>query len=385
MRSPFRALLLASLALLFLSACEDPSNVGISLVDEQAGEPEIVSVSPTPFENEPLRDVTGNSPGTHRTLAGEVIDPVLGTLTAIGYLDFQAPTSPSDAFTTGPVTSVRLLMTRDYTYGDTTATVSLILSGMEENWESLGARADTVLTAGALVHTFSVSAQDTLITVPLPASWVSEKEGLLRSTTFTDDFHGFQLAWESGEAVLGFSPGTSSMEVVSGSDTLYFAITKTLSTLTRANAPQLPEGRVLLQDGFGPGINLNFDFKAAAVSDNALNRVIIRLPTDTETLRQQSPEHFYRPPIGLVGLFGITTEENTLAVVEGRLDEDGVLSFEGSALRNVFQQMMLDNNTFERFQIWVPIEDNTINPLLFYGPGTGAPQPEAVLTITPVN
>ena len=63
-RTRFLLPLLAGL--LALTACDDPSNVGIELVEEGGGEPVVRVLTPSVIEEEPINDITGAVPRGRR-------------------------------------------------------------------------------------------------------------------------------------------------------------------------------------------------------------------------------------------------------------------------------------------------------------------------------
>ena len=99
---------------------------------------------------------------------------------------------------------VRLRLAPTYVYGDTTSVLTYELRRMSADWSFPGASPDTTLSVGDQIFSFSFNASDTLVDVVLPSAWVAENDALLRGTTFASDFHGFQIAPVSGNAVVGF-------------------------------------------------------------------------------------------------------------------------------------------------------------------------------------
>ena len=189
------ALLLASLS---VAACEDPSNVGVGLVGEGGGEPVVERVELAEFEDVEGTDVTG---GTQLVLAGRVNDPLLGTLSATGHLDFDAVGGADVAgFRDTTLASATLQLVPNYAYGDTTTEVTLQLSSVPDEFNAAGATADTTLPAGEPIATFRFAPTDTLVSVPLPEAWIAANDTTLRSTRATSIFHGFQIAPAPGSA-----------------------------------------------------------------------------------------------------------------------------------------------------------------------------------------
>ena len=357
--------------------------MGLGLVDQQGGDPVVVTVPPSLLINTPVPDVTGNNPGPQRILAGQVADPLLGAISAVGYIDFQTPATISDAFRSGPVEEATLILARDYRFGDTTSTVMLTLHDMVEEWDPTNARADTVLSFGTpVLLTATLDPDRPTATLALPPSWITAQDATLRAETFSTDFHGFALAPVSGNDVLGFSPVSTLLRVVSNGDTTFFPVSKTLTALSRSDDLQLPPGRILLQDGSGPGIEISFDFEQEGLALSALNRAVLRFTADTLFLAQEAPPHVVRPLVRRFTLAGVTASGLRLAIQEADLAADGSLTFSSQSLNNVVQSMLLKEDIFTRFQLSVPPGENTLNPILFHAnPGDSDP-PRAVLTIT---
>jgi len=369
--------------LLALSACDSPSNVGINLV-EQGGEPSIVRLIPGTFRNEPLQDVTGNGQVVQRPMTGRVDDPALGTITAMGDVDFVTPIGVTDAFRSGTVTSVTLSLVPIYSYGDTLSTITVALNEFPEEWESVGARADTVIqTVPGSITEFTFTPQDTLVTVELPQSWIADNDSTLRSTLFNTSFHGFQFDPSSGNAVVAFSPSQTLLNVVSSGDTTAYTLSKTLTGITRGALTQDFPDRIVLQDGAGPGIEVQFDF-ASVLKDQAVNNIQFRFQADSLTLAEDTPPNFVRPQLREIALFGVTEDQQAVEIDSAVRTKDGVYVFDTNNLIDVIQNMLLNNSVFTRFRLGVPPQRNSVNPVLLYGADSPM-HPEAVITVTSLS
>lgn len=373
----FSAILACGGLLLMLSACADPSTVGADLVGS-GGDPVAVEDTLT-FEQETIKSETGNA---RLMLAGATDDPLLGTITATGYLDFAASNSVGSDFRDNPVRTVFLELAPDTVYGDVTEPVTLRLRDMPEEWEAAGATADTSLEAGTAVTEFSFSPSDTLVTVELPSSWVQANEEALQDTAFAERFHGFQLEARSGNAVVGFDYLDTRLRAVSeaGGDTASFNTAKNLTTIRRSGELDLPSGRFLVQDGTGLVVRLAPDLSTLP-SDASLNRTTLRLETDEETL-EQTPD-FVRPRLEALRLYGLPGDGgNPVALFDLERDEDGAFVSSASNeefLRRLMQDELLNNSQFEAFRLTpVPRSQqnqtgggglliNTLNAALLYG------------------
>ena len=370
--------MLGGVLLLGLAACGDASsNVGLGLVDE-GNEPVVRELTPTLFEQTPFNDVTGAVP---RVLAGKVNDPLAGAITTTGYVDFTSSFDSTDA---SPFTSVTLRLTRDYIYGDTTAMVTLNLHDITEDWESLGRKADTTLSVGGLVTTFSLAPDDSLVSVPLPESWIVDNDTTLRSpSAFATDFHGFALEAVTSEAVVGFDFDRSDLRLITEADTFDFDLTRTITGITRENEPILPEGVLLIQDGIGPSVKVNFDLDA--FTERPLHGAIVRFFADTAAV-QAAPPNFVRPfpeTLQLVQIIDPDPAVPAIFIAEVTLSDEGDYRFSGPNLGGFFQDTLFGLETFEHLELRTPILDNTINFMLLHDAASGEKAPEALLTISP--
>jgi len=363
-------------ALLPLTACDDPaSDVGIGLV-EAGAEPVVRTLAASTFEEMIFADITG---GTERMLSGRVNDPLIGTIDAIGYLDFA---SMFDVADTSPITSVTLNLTRNYVYGDTTMPVTLDVYDLADEWNALGAPADTSLTLGEQVTSITFMPLDTLVSIPLPSEWIEANETTLRSSTFSESFHGLALQSMTAEAVAGFAVSQSSFRVITEQDTFSFSISKSLSGLQRTGEPSLPEGRILLQDGAGPIVKLNFDFDG--LEEAPLNGAIVRLFADTLSVLE-TPPNFVRPRVETLQLVRIDSDEQAFLIAEATLSDGGDYRFSDLALRNILQQVFFGETLFEHLELRVPFSASTLNVMLLYDAASGDTAPEALLTISPTD
>lgn len=383
---PFRRWILLPLLLLGLAACEDATNVGIELVDVQGGQPVVGAVPPT-LADETIDDFTGNA---ERLLAGQVEDPLLGTIATTGYIDFSASLTITDSFRSGQVVAASLTFIRDaYLYGDTTATVTLALRDMPSEWSSSLAPSDTVFPAGAVVHTFSFPVTADTVRVDLPAAWVTANDATLRSEDFANLFHGFQLEAVSGNAVVGFAQVETRLEAVAGADTALFTPLRTVTGIARRTAAALPPDRLLVQDGLGSALHLTLNLSADSLANSALNRVVLRLPVDTLSLADnQAPLHFIRPRPARLDLFGIQEDGEDVLLSFASVDNTGQLVFDTRTARSwlsALQQSITGTPPFIRYRIAAPNAENSITPLLLFQTATGSQPPIALLTYTPAN
>ena len=378
-------LALLLLGVLFWSACEESSTVGVDLIGEQ-NEPTTEIIPISEFSVVPFEDDTS---GLTRLLAGTVEDPLLGTQAATSYLDLSGSFQAEDS----TINRIELHLAPNYTYGDTTAQVALALVDILEEWDDADAPADTTLpTADTPVTEATFLPTDTLVRVPLPASWITEYSPLFLDGTFGAEHHGFALHAAAPEsaapgAIVGFDTENSFMWVITPTDTVEYGISQTLSSLRREGEPMLATDQALLQDGLGPTVR--FDLDPSTLRDAALNGAVLRFHTDVETL-QDAPPDFTRPVIERVQLFVIDVEEDTgeeigLLVADGTVDEGGLLTFSSSSLRQVFQRTFFGEDLYEAFELRVAPAVNTINPLILYTPDAPERAPHVRFTLTPVE
>jgi len=376
-----------------VASCTDaPTDLGLDLVDVQAGEPKTITVESSVFDLSDVADVTGGyvgvdlttglvSQGASRVLSGETDDPSLGQLEATGSFDFIPLTGVTDEFRTGTVTAVRLTLVRDYVYGDTLGPVTLGLAQIQDAWNGAGARADTVITAGAEIMEFSFSPLDTTVVVDLPASWMSANDALLRSETLADDFYGFQISPVAGNAVVGFDREASEMRVFVQADSLVLGLDEGATHVVRSAVPT-PSEFLLLQDGIDvAAVEMNLD--RADFTDSAVHSAALRVDIGSPELI--TPQGFVRPFLSTLDLIAVTgAEESRVLLATADVDENGQFTFTGSDLRVAMQNTAKGIGDFVRFELAAPQEDNTLDPIFFKrNSANGAPR--LILTITEIN
>ncbi len=265
-----RAYALAFAGLALLSACQDSSQVGLGLIDDDVPTPGVRVLGATAVDTVAYDLVTSgfadlSSPSQTRVLVGNVRDALYGDAQATAYLDAIVPSQalPS-GFADRPVTSVRLELRRDYAYGDTTAAFPVELRQVTATWAPTGLPADTTLATGSLLTTATVRGADSLAVFDLPQSWLDANVGLFTRSTFSSDFEGFELRAPTvtGDgAVFGFNvaridantAAKSFLRVATARDTVRFRISEVFSRLTPGMPGMAPPGRLLLRAGSGTG------------------------------------------------------------------------------------------------------------------------------------
>jgi hypothetical protein len=372
--------------LLLLPACDDPSQIGIDLVDAQAGDTEVVTLPPSQLEFTGAADITGgtNTSSAFRSLFGKVSDPVAGDFAMEGYMDFVGSANVSSAFSASPISFADLELNLDYVYGDTTAEISVDIYDIEEAWSSSDARADAFLVARSLVTSASLEPTEGLIRIPLPEAWIASKDAVLRSGTFVDDFHGLAFKVSQGNTVLGVHFSGSSIRASSvPGDTVNFSMSKTLSASSFLNGSQNPAYHTL-RDGAAETLSLKFPIEDQQFGSASIHRVIIRL--NTEDVSDLYPSGFKRSGITRVGIRAVATDNETRLNV-GTMDilEDGIVTFDSATLSNVVQSANLGNSGLDHFEIYFPAELSTVEMLAFKKGLPATFGPRAVITYTSLN
>lgn len=373
---------------LTLTACEDPSNVGLGLVGEQGGRPATSEAAVTNLgPDDPERPA--NMP--NRVLTGRVDDPLVGTVSSNGYLDFT-PVSSSE-FRAGTVQSAELRLSPTYVYGDTTAEITFALRSVSAEWEDEDLPFDTSFAVGDIILEFTYNPTDTVVVVPMPSDWVSENDALLRSEDFVDDFHGFRLDHIAGNAVVGFGPSSTSLFASTEDDSASFPPAKAYSALAKESTAATDD-RLILQAGVGPEARFNLELSDEAES-SAINRAAITFRADT----MLTPEpNVHRPIMRTVDLYGITTEGGSVLLARSTLDDSGRFIFDSDLLAREIQASLLGTREYDHFALRTPTPATTPNDLselallpasisivAIYDATAGELAPSAHLTLTPID
>jgi hypothetical protein len=403
---PTRSALAVALALAFplvLTACQDPSGVGLGLVGEEGGTPGSAVVAAASVSlGEAGEAATGGfgNPGATvlpqaHVLVGRVEDPLAGGAEATAYLDVRPPSTVPSGFRERTILTATLRLARTYLYGDTTSTLRLALAEVADNWSPVGAPADTGFVTGPVLTTLDVVASDTLVEIALPASWVTAREALLRSDSAASAFDGFQLRLDGPAplpgAVLGFRTSEddevrSALRVTTSQDTVDYPVVEVFTALTRTAAAAPPPDRLLLRGGLNEAVALRFDVSgldSLAVAGAALR--VSADPTLTET------PGFRRPLPDELALFGVRDDSSRAFLDRAPRDEDtNTYSFTSRSLTDAVQRAALGAPPFIRFEVGAPNSPLTLDVLpLVLGPPPGAPsderRPRLVVTGVPTG
>jgi hypothetical protein len=380
--------LYAKFAFVLLAAtlgCDDPTGVGVELIDIRSGAPQVEQLYPAFQTNHVVYDVTGNA---RRALLGSVEDPLVGGTRAAAALDFAIPSTlvPSADFQQGPVEYAELQLVPDYIYGDTTSTIDVSLSEIFETWTATGNSSSASIPSGPQITTATLRAADTLLVIPLPESWYKDPvtEVNLRSQDFVTLFQGFLVEPLNNGVVFGIDFDESSMLVVSGGDTLNFLLSRNLSLVSRTSPASPPPGRVVLQDGHGSGLGVEFDFASADLENVAVSRAVLRVLYDSLAADQQLPPNFVRPALTQVDFVGFTSDSVAVPLATSSVT-DGVLLFDGPVLRATFQDALIGQSVFDSFALMGSIDlqpvQNTANVLILSDGTIDTDGPTMALTV----
>ncbi len=354
----FRLCAFVPLVLVLAGACTDPaSDLGADLVGG-GQEPDVRPVAPVLFTSKPFADITGQSA---RVLAGMVDDPLTGSVTATAYMDF----TPDFGGSAPDLVGASLLLPRTYAYGDTASMVTVAVHDILETWAPAGVKADTSLMLGPEVMTHTFLANDTLVEIPLPQEWVDSVADTLKLSNADSLFHGLALTPVSGGAVVGFVSTGTMLRVHSADDSTSFAFQKGLTTTVRLSDPMPPEHRIVMQDGTGPAVRIEFDLDAFA--SQPINGAVLLIYADTLAV-QEVPGDFERPQLDVLQLVAVQEgEAAALLVSQARLSEEGIFAFSGGDMAAYFYRELFGLNEYEFLELRAPVLENSLNALVLHG------------------
>ncbi|MDA0685034.1 MAG: hypothetical protein O2797_02210 [Bacteroidetes bacterium] len=379
-------LLIPLLSFFLIAGCDDPSNVGQGLVDSQAGETRILEMDATSFEANELADLTGGNTasGSFYALFGQVDDPVAGNMIATGVVDFVPESQFSTAFTGGIVNFAELQFNIEYLYGDTTSAIQFELLPILSPWESSTLRSDSTIQTGTSIATYSVAASKGITKITLPQSWVSNFDQLLRSSGFSDEFHGFIIQPIASGAIAGIRFTNSQLRATAvPGDTTTYVLSK-VGTLTAPLSSSI-EDVVLLHDAGRSGLDIRFPIAGSESEPLMIHRV--RMAFQAMNLADRYPTGFVRSFPASVGLRAVSNDGLTrLDILEVPINADGAFSFDNGTLTNIFQSANLEKSVLDRFEIYLPTDQSGVGFLAFPATaGLGSTFPTAELTVTPIN
>lgn len=434
------AFLIGGALVLSISGCDDSSTVGLGVGPDslQGGAPVTLDVFPSldtttvaPQTGLALRPGVGVGRDQWRFLVGRVDDPVGGTIEADGSFDLlgrrflSAPLLEADADSL----EAKLRLLPNYVHGDTAAQVDVRVFELSEEAEMDGATADTTFPAANEVTTASISPTDSLITVDLPQSWISDNLSALRDTSdggagFEEAFHGFKLVpGQEANAVVGFSSVSATLRLshVNGETSADFASFKSFTHVERRNVPASPSNYVVLQGGVGKSLTMRWDYDANpldTLKSSPLNRADIFVPVDTTALKERGGSATFVRPLakgfriiatrrpgadtpscGSVGTAAIPNNDSRCALpLVGRSAPSAIRVSSNAAFR-VFETSLLDEPVFTTYRVHVadrqttnigtsatlrPGLPSTLPVLVPLEEATDSRPPRATLTVTPL-
>lgn len=383
-----------------LAACDDPANVGGDLLGAAGGDPVNAVELLSSLRAVELKQSPNSPP---RILAGMVHDPVLGQYEVQGYFDITAVTSEN--FRAGSVESAELRLRRTYVYGDSTSELRAALREISEDWSTDDIAAGTSFATGQIITEFTFSATDTLVVVPLPDSWISENDAILRDPDVGNLFHGFRIDPVAGNAVVGFGPQGATLFARTASDSLSYPVGKAYPFVERSGPADMPEDRFLMQAGIGPIPEFSLSVSSDLYTPGepiSVNRATFTLWADTLAFEQNTPVHFERPLLRTLELYvQISGDSTHVFISRSTLDNEGRFVFEVPPL---FARIVQDNITDEMvFELRIPNPANlpgtgalasdqasflyyysSMNPMLFYDADAGDKAPAGFFTLTPL-
>ncbi len=376
-------------ALLSLSACQDATGVGLGLLDDDAPDPNLRTVDATAVDtvDAPTSTAGFASPQSTqpqaRVLAGRVLDPLYGDAAATAYVDALRPSSVPDDFDGAAVTSVTLELVRDYTYGDTTATLPMDVRFVEGNWSPDGLPADTVLGTSAVLATVSVAPTDSVVVFALPAAMLAGRDSIFTSPNFGSLFEGFALSVaEVGGplpgAIAGFNVADtrSRLRVATATDTVSFALSEVYSYVTQSDPAMPPAGVLPLRAGRG-GAVLSFD--VTPLGPVPLARAQLALPVGSSPTEGS----FKRPVAREVAVFAIDADDGDVSqLTVARTSAGGLRTIQGTIITSVVQSLLLGQGAFEpRLQVRFANTPASLDVLPLAPPGSGGAVAQLLLTV----
>ena len=386
MRSLPLAARCAAPLLLALAACQDPTGVGIGLIDDDASAPATRSVDATALDIRTVGTTTAGfaetgSPSQSRVLVGSVLDPIYGDASAVAYLDANLPSAgrPRD-FQDSTITAVALRLRLDtyatvdddtlfYVYGDPGAALPIEIREVTANWSPIDLDVDATLATGALIATGTIQPTDTTYTIDLDPAWVAANADKIRSEAFLTEFEGLEVRVPDGSlpgVVRGFSAQASDLLVATSADTLSFPINEVLTSLEQGDA-SASESILALRGGRAEALAFDVDF--AGVGALPLARAQLRFPLDRT---QTGGADFVRPLARRALLVGVSQDTLRSPLADIDITQDGeartfVRAASNQALQNGFtsiiQDVLIGSRSFDRYEVLLRSDVASANPV----------------------
>ena len=386
------------LVALTLAACQEPTGVGLGLIDDDTSTP---AARELPATSATLRSAAtttggfaaGGTPAQSRVLVGSVVDAVYGDATAVGYLDASSPTAgrPTN-FQDSTITAVALQLRFDdydpvgpdtlafYVYGDPTAPLPVEVREVTASWAPTDLAVDTTLPTGDVIATATISPADTTVTIDLAPSWVAANLDKIRSSDFVTAFEGFEVRVPDGTvagAVRGFDATQSAVLVATPGDTLRFPVNEVLTSLAQG-APAATAGVLPLRAGRPEAVAFAFDFPS--VGAVALARAELRLPLFRDGTGEAG---FIRPLAREAILFGVAADSSRSQPVFLRVPPSGdALTTDVSLLTPFVQDVLIGTQQFDRYEVTLATNPVSLDVFPVYAtPPAGQRAPRFVLTV----
>ncbi|MEM6327957.1 MAG: hypothetical protein AAF791_12630 [Bacteroidota bacterium] len=360
--------LLAGCVLAF-AACQDPSGVGLTLIGDETTDPNTRLVATDSLFASEQTEPTGGfadgsgSPVQTRLLFGAFTDDILGDTRATAYLDARNATG-SSAFEERAVEQVQVELVRSIVYGDTLGTVPVEIREVTASWNPEGLPTDTTLTTGDLLATGTVSAQDSVVTLDLPQSFIDANDLAVGDSipAFFQDFEGFQLTVPDGSmsnAVVGFNAAASHLVFIGEEydddgdtvrDTVRYDLVEVYTALARTEADEVTD-RFLLRDGDSDV--LGFRFNVDDLTSLPIANASIRIPIDRAAV--ETPDGFNRPLPTIVTLFAMLDDGTRAVVLEANVPASGdVITIQDRDLTVLMQSILLGRQSIQYLEIGHP-------------------------------
>lgn len=404
MRLPLRFLCLILGIGFFLTACDDNPSVGGNLIDEQANPSQRYALlADAVTRNVDYKDVAG----LRKTiLVGKVQE--VGTLAGVtteatGYMDFGGSPTIPDRFKNGTISEayVKLHYKKDAIYGDTTQTMNLEFREMTAAFNVIGgARYDSLLTNVSTTVLASANhrpqRRDTVITVPLPTTWISTHSDKLKDATkFSEQLFGFALDSNGGNAIIGINEAVSKIYIVGGDatgrDTVSFGMVAYHSfSKQTGTATGLGTDKLLVQDNTGASYNPSFNFSFAALQNVAVGNATLKIFADSTLMK--SSGNFHRTPLRNLSLYGISTESGATdpVLIATTSLKDGAYSFSNPTFSRAIQRNLSGKAVFSRYFVTPStsprdaiqdINGNSVYPAVLYNQNAPADKKPQLLII----
>jgi hypothetical protein len=374
-----------------VTSCSDPAGVGADLGDsslenesvvarsiavDSIGTTEAVSKTGIELRRSP---VDGTVDRNWRFLFGTVDDPLAGTVTTEGYVDFVGTALRDSAFAAASADSLdaELRLRTTYAHGDTASNFDLQIYDLRSEADMQEAPADTTFaTESQAIAQYRVTAPtDSLLTFELPQSWIEEHQAALQdSSEFGDDLNGLKLTTSGAGLVVGVDHASAVLRLTTSQDTVDFQSLKSFTRVERVGAPSVAlSDWTLIQDGVGQRLLMKWDLDrplfADSLRNSPLNRAAITVPIDTVKMSQEMPSNpdFVRPSVNGYRMLGTRTDQAPtcsqlgLGTLSDRgasclLSTDpgsppGAVSASPNVARQIFEDVLFDTPPFEAFEI----------------------------------